>query len=38
VLAATPCTVASGLTRGEAQELIEQVTREKAAARIVDST
>jgi Trk K+ transport system NAD-binding subunit len=35
-LTATPCTVASGLTRGEALELVEQVTREKATARIME--
>src|SRR5262249_2269686 len=34
-LATPPCTVASGLTHGEARELVEQVKREKATARIL---
>jgi len=35
ILTATPFTLASRQTRGEAQELVEQVAREKVAARVV---
>jgi Trk K+ transport system NAD-binding subunit len=35
MLDGTPFTLATGLTRGEAQEMVEQVTREKITARVV---
>ena len=35
MLDGTPFTLATGLSRGEAQEMVEQVTREKVSARVV---